>query len=128
MSGRGAFLLAQTFRFRRIRVTEDAAAATDNRVFFAAAYDGTQRTGNARFYFGTADQAAQPDSDAMDCDRGVLPELGLLTVGNLSPMAAGRDETWPAGCRVFRGTNSRLPGVQSFVGAVLREATLQSVP
>jgi hypothetical protein len=85
------------------RITEDAAAATDNWVFFAVAYDGTQPTGNARFYFGTADQAAQPDSDAMDCDRGVLPELGLLTVGNLSPMAAGRDETGPAGCRVFRG-------------------------
>jgi len=85
------------------RITEDPEAATQNWVFFALTYDGTRSTGNAQFYFGTADQAAQPDADAIDYDRGMVAGWEGMTVGNGLPMADGRDDTGPTGCRGFRG-------------------------
>jgi hypothetical protein len=85
------------------RITEDPEAATGNWVFFAVAYDGTQTSGNARFYFGTADQAAQPDADAIDYDRGIVAGWEGLTVANRLPTADGRDDTGPTGCQGFRG-------------------------
>jgi hypothetical protein len=39
----------------------------------------------------------------VDYARGVVPESGVLTVGNLSPNLAGREDTGPSGSRVFRG-------------------------
>jgi hypothetical protein len=70
------------------RITEDAEASPANWVFFAVTYDGTEPTGNAQFFFGTGEEAAQPDGDAVDYARGVVPESGVLTVGNLSPNLA----------------------------------------
>jgi hypothetical protein len=85
------------------RITEDAEAPLENWVFFAVTYDGTQPAGNAQFYFGTSDQAALPDSDAVDYPRGEVAGCGQLALGNVSRLMDGREDTCPAGSRVFRG-------------------------
>ena len=66
------------------RVTEDPEAAPVNWVFFAVTYDGTDPSGNAQFFFGTAEKAAQPDVSPMDYDRGAVREFSSITVGNVS--------------------------------------------
>jgi hypothetical protein len=72
-------------------------------VFFAVTYDGTRATGNAQFFFGTPGKAAEPDSAAMDYDGGKVDELSVLTVGNVSADAGGRQNIGSADSRVFRG-------------------------
>jgi hypothetical protein len=85
------------------RVTGDPEAAPENWVFFAVTYDGTRATGNAQFFFGTPGKAAEPDSAAMDYDGGKVDELSVLTVGNVSADAGGRQNIGSADSRVFRG-------------------------
>jgi enediyne biosynthesis protein E4 len=85
------------------RITEDPEAAPENWVFFAVTYDGTHTTDNAQFFFGTPEEPAEPDSAAMDYERGTLSELNSLTVGNVSAGAHGRHDIGPKESRVFRG-------------------------
>jgi enediyne biosynthesis protein E4 len=65
-------------------ITEDPEAGLGNWVFFATTYDGTHPSGNAQFFFGTAEHAAQPDAGPIDYDRGAVQESGPITVGNVS--------------------------------------------
>jgi hypothetical protein len=85
------------------RITEDPEAAPENWVFFAVTYDGTHATGNAQFFFGTPEEAAEVDSAAIDYDRGTVSELSALTVGNVSANTDGRHHIGPTDSRVFRG-------------------------
>jgi hypothetical protein len=85
------------------RITPDADAALENWVFFTVTYDGTESLGNAQFFFGTPEEAAEPDSAPIDYDRGTVPELSALTLGNVSANGDGRHSIGPADSRVFRG-------------------------
>jgi len=85
------------------QITADADAAPENWVFFAVTYDGTQPAGKAQFYFGTPDQAALSDSNPVDYPRGAVEGCGHLTLGNVARSMTGREDTCPAGSRVFRG-------------------------
>ena len=95
------------------QITADADAAPENWVFFAVTYDGTQPAGKAQFYFGTPDQAALSDSNPVDYPRGAVEGCGHLTLGNVARSMTGREDTCPAGSRVFRGL---LDEVQSSGG------------
>jgi hypothetical protein len=90
------------------RIAEDREASFENWVFFAVTYDGTQTAGNVRFYFGTGEEVAAPEPDAVDYDRGGVEEVGALTVGNVSSMVDGRQATGPEESRVFRGLLDEL--------------------
>jgi hypothetical protein len=60
-------------------------------VFFAVTYDGAPPSGNAQFFFGTSEEAAQPDAGPTDYDRGVVLESVPVTVGNIAPAAVAPD-------------------------------------
>ena len=90
------------------RIAENPEASSENWMFFAVTYDGTQTAGNVRFYFGTGEGAAEPDPDAVDYDRGGVEEVGALTMGNVSMMVDGRQATGPEESRVFRGLLDEL--------------------
>jgi hypothetical protein len=49
------------------------------------------------------EEAAEPDPAPIDYDRGTVPELSALTLGNVSANGDGRHSIGPADSRVFRG-------------------------
>jgi hypothetical protein len=85
------------------RIAQNAEAAPENWVFFAVTYNGTESLGNAQFFFGTPEEAAEPDSAPIHYDRGTVPELSALTLGNVSANGDGRHSIGPADSRIFRG-------------------------
>lgn len=104
-------------------LAEDPELGTANWVFFAVTYDGAQSSGNVNWFFGSADQAAQPDV-SNDYDRGPILQSGALTVGNFGEVVSARNETGPAGgSRCFRGLLDEL----NVFNKVLTLAEIQAV-
>jgi hypothetical protein len=85
------------------RLTADPEAGNANWVFFAVTYDGTAPIANANFYFGSPTETAALDTTA-DYDKGAVESIGLLAVGNFSPLDQGaRNGTGSQNSRCFRG-------------------------
>jgi hypothetical protein len=90
------------------KITADPDTGAANWVFFAVTYDSTLESGNATYYFGGPDQAAEADLTS-DYLRGALQQSGALTIGNFSSVAGARNETGPGGgSRCFRGLIDEL--------------------
>ena len=83
-------------------ITADPAGGTNNWVFFAVTYDGTQSSQNVSFYFGNGDLPAQPDV-VQNYNKGPILQSGILGIGNANATTWFAGGTGTNGVRSFRG-------------------------